>query len=110
MAESRPVRIETVSRILGGPVEISVFPGPSGLSVYFRDISARKRMEEALRERDNILSLAERSAEIGIWDVDLVTGMVRGTPQFFQVPTQGAGSATSSFWAQGLDVTLRLSF
>jgi PAS domain S-box-containing protein len=85
MAESRPVRIETVSRILGAPVEISVFPGPSGLSVYFRDISARKRMEEALRERDNILSLAERSAEIGIWDVDLVTGMVRGTPQFFRL-------------------------
>ena len=85
MAEGRPVRIETVSRIVGAPVEISVFPGPSGLSVYFRDISERKRMEAALRERDNILSLAERSAEIGVWDVDLATGMVRGTPQFFRL-------------------------
>jgi len=85
MTDGRPVRIETVSRILGAPVEINVFPSPSGLSVYFRDISARKRMEEALRERDNILSLAERSAEIGIWDVDLATGMVRGTPQFFRL-------------------------
>jgi PAS domain S-box-containing protein len=85
MADGRPVRIETVSPIVGAPVEISVFPGPSGLSVYFRDISERKRMEEALRERDNILSLAERSAEIGVWDVDLATGMVRGTPQFFRL-------------------------
>lgn len=85
MAAGQPVRVETVSRIMDAPVEISVFPGPSGLSVYFRDISARKRMEEALRERDNILSLAERSAEIGVWDVDLATGMVRGTPQFFRL-------------------------
>jgi PAS domain S-box-containing protein len=85
MAEGRPVRIETVSRIMGAPVEISVFPAPLGLSVYFRDISARKRMEAALRDRDHVLSLAERSAGIGIWDVDLVTGMVRGTPQFFSL-------------------------
>ena len=62
-----------------------MFPAPLGLSVYFRDISARKRMEAALRDRDHVLSLAERSAGIGIWDVDLVTGMVRGTPQFFSL-------------------------
>jgi PAS domain S-box-containing protein len=85
MAEGRAVRIETLSPIVGVPVEVNVFPSPSGLSVYFRDISARKRLEEALRERDEILSLAERSAEIGIWDVDLATGMVRGTPQFFRL-------------------------
>ena len=85
MVEGRPVRIETVSRILGIPVEVNVFPSPSGLSVYFRDISERRRMEEALRERDEILSLAERSAEIGVWDVDLATGMVRGTAQFFRL-------------------------
>lgn len=85
MAEGRPLRIETFARILGVPVEVNVFPSPSGLSVSFRDISERKRMEEALRERDNILSLAERAAGIGIWDVDLATGMVRGTPQFFQL-------------------------
>jgi PAS domain S-box-containing protein len=31
------------------------------------------------------LELAESSAGIGIWDVDLATGMVRGRPQFFRV-------------------------
>lgn len=85
LRRSRPVRIETASAILDAPVEINIFPSPSGLSVYFRDISERKRMEAALRERDEILSLAERSAEIGIWDVDLATDMVRGTPQFFRL-------------------------
>jgi PAS domain S-box-containing protein len=85
MAEARPVRIETVSAIFGAPIEINIFPNPSGLSVYFRDISERVRMEQALRERDEILTLAERSAEIGVWDVDLATGLVRGTPQFFRI-------------------------
>src|SRR5262245_36074185 len=31
------------------------------------------------------LELAESSAGIGVWDVDLATGMVRGRPQFFRV-------------------------
>jgi len=81
LAEGSPVRLETASGILNAPVEVNVYPSPSGLSVYFRDISDRKRMEEALRERDAILDLAERSAGIGIWDVDLATGTVRGTPR-----------------------------
>jgi PAS domain S-box-containing protein len=85
MAERRPLRIETSAGVLGVPVDVNVSPSPSGVTLSFRDISERKRMEEALRERDNILSLAERSAGIGIWDVDLATGMVRGTPQFFQL-------------------------
>ena len=85
LAEGRPVRLETVSTVFGAPVEINIFPSPSGVSVYFRDISERRRMEQALRERDDILSLAERSAGIGVWDVDLATGSVRGTPQFFRL-------------------------
>ena len=31
------------------------------------------------------LELAEASAGIGVWDVDLATGMVRGRPQFFRL-------------------------
>ena len=85
MAEARPVRFETVSTVFGTPVEINIFPSPSGLSVYFRDISERTRMEQALRERDEILSLAEGSAGIGVWDIDLATGKVKGTPQFFRL-------------------------
>jgi PAS domain S-box-containing protein len=38
-----------------------------------------------LGDRGEILALAERSAEIGIWDVDLATNMTRGTPQFFRI-------------------------
>ena len=36
-------------------------------------------------EGDEFLELAEASAGIGVWDVDLATGMVRGRPQFFRL-------------------------
>jgi PAS domain S-box-containing protein len=35
--------------------------------------------------RDEILTLAERSAGIGVWDIDLASDMLRGTPQFFRI-------------------------
>ncbi len=39
---------------------------------------------QAFRERDEILTLAEASAGIGVWDVDLATGLLRGTAQFYR--------------------------
>jgi PAS domain S-box-containing protein len=85
LALGRSQRLETVSAIVGLPVEIRIFPSPSGLAVYFRDMTEQKRLEQALRERDETLALAERSAGIGVWDSDPATGMVRGTPQFFRL-------------------------
>jgi PAS domain S-box-containing protein len=41
--------------------------------------------EQALRNRDQILSLAEQSAGIGVWDTELGSGLVRGTAQFFKI-------------------------
>jgi PAS domain S-box-containing protein len=44
-------------------------------------------------EREEILELAERSAGIGVWDIDMATGMLRGRPQLFRLmglpPTSG---------------------
>jgi PAS domain S-box-containing protein len=37
------------------------------------------------RERDELLSLAEQSAGIGVWDIDMRTGTTRGTEQFFRI-------------------------
>src|SRR5262249_52277046 len=36
-------------------------------------------------DADEILDLAVSSAGIGVWDLDLSTGLVRGTPQFFLI-------------------------
>src|SRR5262245_43015218 len=44
-------------------------------------------------EREEILELAERSAGIGVWDIDMATGMLRGRPPLFGMmglpPTSG---------------------
>ena len=38
-----------------------------------------------LSARDALLTLAEESAGIGVWDIDLTTGTARGTAQFFRI-------------------------
>ena len=84
-ASGSPARIEVISAATGRPVQLKLFPGPPGLSVFFLDIGQRLRLEESLRDRNDVLTLAEISAGIGVWDSDLRTQMVYGTPQFFRL-------------------------
>ncbi|MGE0260578.1 MAG: ATP-binding protein [Alphaproteobacteria bacterium] len=42
-------------------------------------------LEQQLRERDELLTMAEHAAGIGVWDIDLDSQTVRGTPQFWRV-------------------------
>ena len=49
-------------------------------------LNARSKvLEQQLRERDEILSMVEHAAGIGVWDIDLERQTVRGTPQFWRV-------------------------
>jgi len=49
-------------------------------------LAARSEMlEQQLREREELLTMAERAAGIGVWDIDLEKQTVRGTPQFWRV-------------------------
>ena len=43
------------------------------------------RTERELFDRADILSLAEKSAGIGVWDMDMAMRTVRATPQFFRI-------------------------
>src|ERR1700688_2413254 len=72
---------------------------PSGLSASERKASSGTavpdtsfdlrqevaRLEAELRERDERLHLAEVSAGIGIWDIDVGSDTVRGAAQFFRI-------------------------
>ena len=44
-----------------------------------------EHLEQQLRERDALLTLAEEAAGIGIWEIDLEAGTVRGTRQFWKI-------------------------
>jgi PAS domain S-box-containing protein len=85
MATGQPTSVETTSTATGFPVVLHLYPNEEGLSVYFRDISDRRQMERELEARNELLTLAEQSAGIGIWVQDVQGQTVRGTPQFFSL-------------------------
>jgi PAS domain S-box-containing protein len=58
----QPVRGEIVSPILGRWIEVSLFPTETGLSVYFREIEARKHAEERQRLLVNELNHRVKNA------------------------------------------------
>jgi signal transduction histidine kinase/CheY-like chemotaxis protein len=64
--ERRPLNIEALSPALDRWLDVSVFPGADGLSVYMRDITERKRTEAALRAFTRNLEerVAERTREL----------------------------------------------
>src|ERR1044071_4775280 len=61
-------------------------PADSPTSNIAETLAARSELlEQQLRERDELLTMAERAAGIGVWDIDLEEQTVRGTPQFWRV-------------------------
>jgi two-component system, sensor histidine kinase len=58
--ERRPMQYQTFSPVVGRWIEVNIYPSPTGMTVYFRDISERKRAEDAaqaaVRVRDDVLS------------------------------------------------------
>jgi PAS domain S-box-containing protein len=82
VAEQTPVSFEEHRPDLGGWFEVNLYPAPEGgLSMYFRDVTGRKRTEEALRESEEQLRLSADAAEIGAWNQDCETGRVHWSPQ-----------------------------
>jgi len=69
MATQEPTSFERYSEVLGIWVHVNVYPSPTGLSIYFRDISERKERERKLEQyrtltetaSDVILAIDERS-------------------------------------------------
>ncbi|MAM88344.1 MAG: hybrid sensor histidine kinase/response regulator [unclassified Hahellaceae] len=54
--------------------DIQSFPVDEGIVVFYRDISERKQAETALSEREQQLALAIDAADVGEWDVDMISG------------------------------------
>ncbi len=55
-------------------VHLTTYHGKKASQGIVRDISERKKLEEALRQNQQMLSLALEGANLGMWDWDLTTG------------------------------------
>lgn len=50
--------------------DVRAFPAPTGVTVYFRDVSEAKQVEAALRASEERHRLALDAAELGAWNID----------------------------------------
>ena len=92
-ATGQRIRATAAIAAAEAPIEIDVQPA-GGFAVFIRDAAAQSALQQDLGERLERLRLAEQAAAAGIWDIDVRTDTVRGTPQFFLImglePTDAA--------------------
>jgi diguanylate cyclase (GGDEF)-like protein/PAS domain S-box-containing protein len=63
--------------------EVRVYPSDEGLGVYFHDVT-RRRLERAMLERsEQQLRQAQAVAALGSWELDVGTGTIMVSDQFF---------------------------
>jgi PAS domain S-box-containing protein len=63
MADRQPRQYESYSRFLEQWIEVHLYPSEGGISVYFQDISNRKRTEAALAELSGKLERSNQELE-----------------------------------------------
>jgi PAS domain S-box-containing protein len=59
---------------LGTWIEVHAYPAKAGLSVYFRNVTERRKSDEALRASNDRFTLAQKAANIATWDWNILTG------------------------------------
>jgi len=101
MIESVPAHFEKFSEPYNIWYETDVYPSTEGLLVFVRDVTERKLASAALQQSEQRLRLAVEGAQMGTWDVDLLTGKAIWSELHFTMlgyePTS-TGEATEAMW------------
>lgn len=71
MAEQAPALLEYhyVSDMHDLWLDLSLYPTPDGIAVFYRDVSERKCAEHQLRQNESRLSTALRAGQLGVFEV-----------------------------------------
>lgn len=80
-SERRVITFEAPSPVTRIWVRANVGPFGDGVTVYWRDITERRRDQENLQDRETHLRLAQEAAGIGTWEWDLETRRLQWSPQ-----------------------------
>jgi PAS domain S-box-containing protein len=71
---------------IAGIFEVHAFNfGPDRVSVFFRDVTERRKAELALREANEMLAVAQEAARAGLWSWDVPSGELTWTPEFLEL-------------------------
>jgi signal transduction histidine kinase len=98
MQQQQPMLEASYTTPLGREYEGRIYPSEDGVSIYFTDITERKRVDELLRLSELRYRLA--SARGHVWDWDVVTGQVTFSTAFWQLfdlPVPAPEDLTSVF-------------
>ncbi|MBD1913913.1 MULTISPECIES: PAS domain S-box protein [unclassified Leptolyngbya] len=119
MRERVTVHFETFSTPLKRWVEMTAFPSPEGISVFFRDVGDRKQAEDSLRQREHeFRTLVENTPDIIIrYDrhlrhlyVNPTIEQALGLPRQDFIGKTGAELGFTSATSQNWDTVLRQVF
>lgn len=73
MKRQHPMHFVEYSDVLKCWFEVHAYPNAGGISVFFRDVTARKIAEEQLKESKERLAIALKAAELATWNYDIAT-------------------------------------
>jgi PAS domain S-box-containing protein len=84
---------------LGAWFELRGYASPDGLSVYFQDVTDRKRGEESVRESEERLRMAVEAGRMGTWEWRIDTGRVTWSPGLEAIHGLAPGAFAGTFEA-----------
>jgi PAS domain S-box-containing protein len=79
------VDFEDLYAPLGIWLEAHIYPSQVGVSIYFRDITERRRAQEALKRSEQSLLRAQRIAQLGYMERDLSLGKEAWSDEIFRI-------------------------
>jgi diguanylate cyclase (GGDEF)-like protein/PAS domain S-box-containing protein len=85
MAEQRPLQIEAYYAPYDRWFENRIYPSADGLTIYFLDITERKRAEQDLLQHQRMLSQAQQVAHVGSWEWDIAANRVTWSEELYRI-------------------------
>ncbi len=79
------ISFEHFVKYLGMWIEVNVYPGKDGLSSYFKDISARKEVEEEIRKAKERYELISKATREAIYDWDVANNCLEWSDSYYEI-------------------------